>query len=462
MTSPPTAAAEIDSSIWHAIAGAGVHVPTVNSAVYYFPQGHLEQCSAAANHNFTHTCPWIPCQVISVRYLCDSVSDQVFSRILLQPLYQFDSLPTGGGSAAADDEILSFAKILTRSDANNGGGFSVPRFCADIILPPLDFDADPPVQTLVTRDTHDNAWGFRHIYRGTPRRHLLTTGWSKFVNAKRLVAGDSVVFMKRKSTDELFVGIRRAERFGGDEKSEAAEAISAIESAVRGLRFEVVYYPKVGSPDFVVAAEKVNEALRIPWSAGMKVRMAVDSDDASRLAWIQGGVTAVTIPMTGIWRKSPWRMLQVNWDDPEGSHANVSPWEVEYLPLSPLIDPGFHPAKRLRFLPDPGILATDSSLLHQYPPAGMQGARRNHMTADVVQPPTDVPQPLNDIPQPPTKEPDEEVISISTVLTIGRSSSDIVSPVSQNGVQAATSFQLFGRKIATSTEERDAIAAHTD
>ena len=152
----------------------------------------------------------------------------------------------------------------------------------------------------------------------------------------------------------------------------------------------------------------------------------------------------------------------MNWDDPEGSHANVNPWEVEYLPLSPLIDPGFHPAKRLRFLPDPGILATDSSLLRQYPPAGMQGARRNHMAADVLQPPNNYVKPLNDVPQHPTKEPDEQVISISTVLTIGRSSSDIVSPVSQNGVQAATSFQLFGMKIATSAVERDAIAAHRD
>ncbi|KAL1557044.1 Arf17p [Salvia divinorum] len=456
MASSSTAAVEIDASIWHAIAGATVSLPAVNSAIYYFPQGHLEHCSAAANHNFTHTWPWIPCQVISVRYLTDSVSDQVFSRMILQPLQLLDPLPTnsGDGISAADDDILSFAKILTRSDANNGGGFSVPRFCADLILPPLNFEADPPVQTLVTRDSHNHAWGFRHIYRGTPRRHLLTTGWSKFVNAKRLVAGDSVVFMKKKSTDELFVGIRRAERFGSDEKAEAAEAVSAIESAVRGLRFEVVYYPKVGSPDFVVTAEKVNEALRIPWSAGMKVRMAVDADDASRLAWIQGGVTAASTPLAGIWRGSPWRMLQVNWDDPEGSHTNVSPWEVEYLPFSPLIDTGFHPAKRLRFLPDPGIIETDSSLLRQYPPAGMQGARRNHMEGDGL--------------QPPTNEPAEEVISISTELTIGRSYSDTVSPVSQDGVQSGTSFQLFGTMIPTSTVstepavERDTTAERRD
>jgi auxin response factor len=31
---------------------------------------------------------------------------------------------------------------------------------------------------------------------GQPRRHLLTTGWSVFVNAKRLVAGDAFIFLR--------------------------------------------------------------------------------------------------------------------------------------------------------------------------------------------------------------------------------------------------------------------------
>lgn len=32
-------------------------------------------------------------------------------------------------------------------------------------------------------------------HAGQPKRHLLTTGWSVFVSAKRLVAGDSVLFI---------------------------------------------------------------------------------------------------------------------------------------------------------------------------------------------------------------------------------------------------------------------------
>ena len=79
----------------------------------------------------------------------------------------------------------------------------------------------PPAQELCAKDLHDASWTFRHIYRGLhrlksqhsvswslsnhglnfyisgqPKRHLLTTGWSVFVSAKKLLAGDSVLFVR--------------------------------------------------------------------------------------------------------------------------------------------------------------------------------------------------------------------------------------------------------------------------
>jgi len=33
-------------------------------------------------------------------------------------------------------------------------------------------------------------------HAGQPKRHLLTTGWSVFVSTKRLLAGDSVLFIR--------------------------------------------------------------------------------------------------------------------------------------------------------------------------------------------------------------------------------------------------------------------------
>lgn len=105
-----------------------------------------------------------------------------------------------------------------------------------------------PTQELMARDLHGIEWHFKHIFRGfylisafpvflycrslllmfmchvtkymrvnlsdvvflltvrlkmnnlyeigQPRRHLLTTGWSTFVTSKKLVAGDSFVFLR--------------------------------------------------------------------------------------------------------------------------------------------------------------------------------------------------------------------------------------------------------------------------
>lgn len=248
----------------------------------------------------------------------------------------------GGGD---EDTVVSFAKILTPSDANNGGGFSVPRFCADSIFPRLNFEADPPVQNISVTDIHGKVWEFRHIYRGTPRRHLLTTGWSKFVNSKKLVAGDSVVFMRNTRSGELFVGIRRAVRFnadyggrwncpvgssslrlkGEDEGFVMKEGFSrngrgkvlpeavaeAAELAAQGMAFEIVYYPRAGWADFVVKAETVEESLNVFWTAGMRVKMAMETEDSSRMTWFQGTVCSAMVSEIGPWRGSPWRMLQV-------------------------------------------------------------------------------------------------------------------------------------------------------
>ncbi|KAI5331671.1 hypothetical protein L3X38_021797 [Prunus dulcis] len=69
-----------------------------------------------------------------------------------------------------------FCKTLTASDTSTHGGFSVPRRAAEDCFPPLDYNQQGPSQELVAKDLHGLEWRFRHIYRGQPRRHLLTTG----------------------------------------------------------------------------------------------------------------------------------------------------------------------------------------------------------------------------------------------------------------------------------------------
>ncbi|KAF7816919.1 auxin response factor 17 [Senna tora] len=431
----------LEPKIWRACAGTSVQIPALHSRVYYFPQGHLEHASSPPRYlnPVMYYKPLIPCRISGVEFLADSVSDEVFAKIRLHPLTDHD-FPHVVNSAEEpdDDKIVSFAKILTPSDANNGGGFSVPRYCADSIFPPLDFQADPPTQTLFVTDVHGNVWDFRHIYRGTPRRHLLTTGWSKFVNHKKLVAGDSVVFMKN-SRGQMFVGIRRAARFaagsGGDctmwcpqiggvrtkpdgeeqeERSSGSrgregfsrdgrgklspkEVADAAELAAQNMPFEVVYYPRMGWSDFVVKAEVVEKSWNVRWTSGMRVKMAMETEDSSRVTWFQGTVSSASAPDNGLWWGSPWRMLQVMWDEPEvlQNAKRVSPWEVELVSPTPPLHTAFPPAKRFRAAQFSGVpidregdpfsvtgltnstMGSNQLLSYNTFPAGMQGARHD-------------------------------------------------------------------------------------
>ncbi|CAN8240302.1 unnamed protein product [Cochlearia groenlandica] len=401
---PPSATAdlrrEINPRIWRACAGASVKIPILQSRVYYFPPGHFEHCcdsTAKISSSSTSSSSAILCTVSSVELLADPITDEVFAHLSLTPIPHGESTPAPPllnlSKYDIDEEenkVVAFAKILTPSDANNGGGFSVPRYCADSVLPPLDFQANIPVQNLTITDIHGVRWDFRHIYRGTPRRHLLTTGWSKFVNGKKLIAGDSAVFMK-KSVNELFIGVRRApvstnnnetsfygeahDEFSSynqssdeanEEEEEAnvkmgfrrsgkgkltAKAVSeAMYKAANGMPFEVVYYPTARWSEFVVRAEEVESSMAIAWSPGTSVKMAMETDDSSRITWFQGTVSS-TVQETGPWRGIPWKHLQITWDEPEVllNMKRVNPWQVEVVANTAQFHAAFPPTKALKF-----------------------------------------------------------------------------------------------------------------
>ncbi|KAD6796216.1 hypothetical protein R6Q59_019955 [Mikania micrantha] len=391
----------LDSQLFHACAGSMVRMPPLNSKVYYFPQGHAEH-SASGNvyfGDFSRIPPCILCRVSAMTFMADADTDEVYAKIGLIPLindYDLDN----------EDEILgldqnengnlenptSFAKTLTQSDANNGGGFSVPRYCAETIFPRLDYAADPPLQTIIARDVHGQIWKFRHIYRGTPRRHLLTTGWSTFVNKKKLVAGDSIVFL-RDDDGNICVGIRRAKRgfdngrFCGfikedDNNNKMFNSESVIEAAnlaANGQPFEVFYHPRASTPEFCVKASTVKAAMRIQWGLGMRFRMAFETEDSSRISWFMGTVSSVCAIDHIHWPNSPWRLLQVSWDEPDllQNVKRVSPWLVELVTNMPTIHLS-PPRKKLR-LPQPPDFPLNSSLItNNHIPTSIQGARHNN------------------------------------------------------------------------------------
>lgn len=303
----------LDRHLWRACAGRTVKIPAEGSTVYYFPQGHAENANCTADFAAVALGlpPLILCRVVAVNLMADSETDEVFAAMTLR-LVGNDSSEDYGGDDNPEDSWTgtSFAKVLTQSDANNGGGFSVPRHCADTVFPALNYAADPPVQELSARDVHGEVWKFRHIYRGTPRRHLLTSGWSVFVNRKRLVARDSIVFL-RSDSGEICVGTRRARRTAAQGRVRAEEFAEAVRRAARGEAFEAVFYPRDGAAEFCVRAAEVRAALSDPWRSGLRLKMEVEDETTSRVKNCNGITTAVKAFDPVHWPNSPWRVLQV-------------------------------------------------------------------------------------------------------------------------------------------------------
>jgi hypothetical protein len=298
--------------------------------------------------------------------------------------------------------------------------------------------------------------------RGTPRRHLLTTGWSTFVNQKKLVAGDAIVFL-RSASGELCVGVRRSMRgtTGSDSSAwhsstiatssvpvrpsrwevkgtesfsdyldagpgvsntsirpgianassstssfarnrarvTAKSVLEAATLAVAGKQFEVVYYPRASTAEFCVKAALVKQALDHNWYAGMRFKMAFETEDSSRISWFMGTISAVQPADPLLWPKSPWRVLQVTWDEPDllQGVGRASPWQVELVATLPMQLPPFPLPKKkprpalpseLLHLQAPGLLSglpTNNFVSGQLPPltedasAGMQGARHDRI-----------------------------------------------------------------------------------
>ncbi|AES98003.1 auxin response factor, putative [Medicago truncatula] len=192
----------IPTKIWQKCVGASVKIPKLHSKVYYFPQGHLKHVSPHTIITLLHCYPpSISCIISAVDLLVDPHTDEVFAKLLLTPVmdghgHEQEAPPE---VPAEDDDgynVVSFVKILTQSDCNSGCGFIVPLPCVDLILPKLSLDDPMPSQKLSVTDIQGRIWQYTHIYRGKSKRHLFSRGWTSFVNNKKLVAGDSFVFIK--------------------------------------------------------------------------------------------------------------------------------------------------------------------------------------------------------------------------------------------------------------------------
>nr|KJB54511.1 hypothetical protein B456_009G037100 [Gossypium raimondii] len=367
----------INSELWHACAGPLVSLPPIGSLVVYFPQGHSEQVAASMQKetDFIPSYPNLPSKLICVLHNvtlhADPETDEVYAQMTLQPVNKYDKealLASDMGLKHSRQPAEFFCKTLTASDTSTHGGFSVPRRAAEKIFPPLDFSMQPPAQELVARDLHENAWTFRHIYRGQPKRHLLTTGWSVFVSTKRLFAGDSVLFI-RDVKSQLLLGLRRANRQQPALSSSVISSDSmhigilaaAAHAAANFSPFTIFYNPRASPSEFVVPLAKYYKAMYTQVSLGMRFRMMFETEESGVRRYM-GTVTGISDLDPVRWKNSQWRNLQVGWDESTAGERprRVSIWEIE-----PVVSPFFicpPPFFRPRFPKQPGMPDDDSDV----------------------------------------------------------------------------------------------------
>ncbi|KAK1256855.1 Auxin response factor 11 [Acorus gramineus] len=311
--------------------------------VYYFPQGHMEQLQASTNQKLDQQIHMfnlpskILCRVVYIQLKAEPESDEVYAQITLQPEPDNELLsPDICPSETPRPTVHSFCKILTASDTSTHGGFSVLRRHANECLPPLDMTQQTPTQELAAKDLHGYEWRFKHIFRGQPRRHLLTTGWSTFVTSKRLVAGDAFVFM-RGENGELRVGVRRLTRQQSSIPSSVISGQSmhlgvlatASHAVATQTLFTVYYKPRIRTSQFIIGVNKYLEAVKNGFSVGMRFKMRFEGEDLPEKRF-SGTIIGVG-EISSQWECSKWRSLKVQWDEATGIHRpeRVSPWEIE-------------------------------------------------------------------------------------------------------------------------------------
>ncbi|WOL14182.1 auxin response factor 2-like isoform X1 [Canna indica] len=220
-----------------------------------------------------------------------------------------------------------FCNMLTASDTSTHGGFSVPRRAAEDCFLPLDYRQQRPSQEIVAKDLHGTEWRFRQ-----PRRHLLTTGWSAFINRKKLVSGDAVLFLRY-----LKLGIRRDDKlkrrihFPATSSQKKLGTHTGVANAISARTvFCINYNPRYFHLYFIIPYKKFTKSFSPSFSVGTRFKMQIDSKDAADRRYT-GAITGVGELDPLRWPGSKWKCFLVRWDDEVAVAGDnrVSPWDIE-------------------------------------------------------------------------------------------------------------------------------------
>ncbi|KAF8048135.1 hypothetical protein N665_2650s0002 [Sinapis alba] len=316
--------------LWKLCAGPLFELPIIGKQVYYFPQGHIEELVASSNDNLCQLKPIfdisskIQCNVINIKLKMETNTDEVYAKIMLLPCSPEVeiSIPNDNNK----QNINYFSKVLTASDTSTHGVFSILKNHATECLPILL----TPSQEIVAKDLHDHVWKFKHVFKGTPKRHLFTSGWNEFAKEKSLAVGDAF-------NGESLVGVRKA----APQQSNISSSVISKESMHHGLigtasiaiktkcMFEVFYKPK--SSQFIVNCDKFIDAVNRKFNIGSRFTMKFEGRDLNEITY--SGTIVKVEDFSINWKDSEWRSLQVQWDEAATIPRpnKVSPWEIKPL-----------------------------------------------------------------------------------------------------------------------------------
>ena len=140
-------------------------------------------------------------------------------------------LQHGGGepSHVMERREHMFDKVLTPSDVGKLNRLVVPKQHAERFFPAAGAGTQ-----LCFEDRGGVPWRFQYSYWGSSQSYVMTKGWSRFVRAARLAAGDTVSFSRAAAAagGRYFIDYRHCQRRSRDISFGDAAAVPAWPMAV--------------------------------------------------------------------------------------------------------------------------------------------------------------------------------------------------------------------------------------
>ncbi|KAG2262052.1 hypothetical protein Bca52824_069131 [Brassica carinata] len=276
----------------------------------------------------------ICCNVFSIKLKVETTTDEIYAEIALLPDTSEVEIPTPKDGNNIQN-INYFTKVLSASDTSKKGSFVLNKRHAIECLPPMDTSQLTPSQEVIAKDIHGHEWKFKHTLRGTPQRHLFTSGWNEFAKKKDLVVGDSFIFL-RGENGESRVGIRKAANHQQhniplpliSKQSMHHGIVAGALNAIKSKCMFVVFY-KPRSSQFLVNLEKFINGVNNKFSIGSRFLMKFEGRDFNEIRYY--GTIVGARDFSHHWKDSEWRSLEVQWDEAATIPRpdKVSPWEIE-------------------------------------------------------------------------------------------------------------------------------------